>query len=470
MIRKIKSRLSVKVFSLTLLMITMCCFTTYSFILRAAPKNYLYDIENAEWEISSLPDELSREEKEYAYIWLESISEWIQEQYENEFELHFFQSDGQEVSIHDINQPVDGQITDFDKIEKTKTYTIKFADSDSLYSLLVIRNPAKHTQTEEAIQKTLPTLCIVILAGSIISAFFYSWYMTAPIKKVSKLSKQMADMDFSGFCPVGRTDEIGVLSDSLNTLSRKLATTLSELQEANQKLQADIDMERQLERQRAEFFSAASHELKTPITIIKGQLQGMLYQVGRYKDRETYLAGSLEVTDTLEKMVQDLLAISRLDTPGYTCKKCRLNLSKLISDRLAAYEDLFMQKDLTVEHSISPETFILGDIQLLQKVLDNLLGNAAAYSEAGNRIIVDLRREAENVSLTIENTGAHIPDEDIPKLFEAFYRVDQSRNRQTGGTGLGLYIVKTILDLHGAEIKIANTVQGVIVSIQFYTD
>ncbi len=114
------------------------------------------------------------------------------------------------------------------------------------------------------------------------------------------------------------------------------------MQEANQKLQADFDMERQLERQRAEFFSAASHELKTPITIIKGQLQGMLYQVGRYKDRETYLAKSLENTDTLGKMVQELLTISRFDTPGYTCKKSNLNLSNLINDRLAAFEDLFM--------------------------------------------------------------------------------------------------------------------------------
>ena len=123
------------------------------------------------------------------------------------------------------------------------------------------RNTAKHTQTEEAIQGTLPVLCLVVLSGSVISAFFYSWYMTAPIKKVSKLSKKMADMDFSGFCSAGRTDEIGVLSDSLNTLSRKLSITLSELQEANQKLQEDIDMERQLERQRVEFFAAASHEL-----------------------------------------------------------------------------------------------------------------------------------------------------------------------------------------------------------------
>ena len=188
------------------------------------------------------------------------------------------------MSLHDINQLVGGQITDFEKKEKTKTYTASFADSDSIYTLLVTRNTAKHTQTEEAIQGTLPVLCTVVLFGSIISAFFYSWYITAPIKKVCKLSKQMADMDFSGFCSAGRTDEIGVLSDSLNTLSRKLEVALSELQEANQKLQADIDMERRLEKQRVEFFAAASHESKTPITIIKGQLQGMLYQVGHYKD------------------------------------------------------------------------------------------------------------------------------------------------------------------------------------------
>jgi len=226
-------------------------------------------------------------------------------------------------------------------------------------------------------------------------------------------------------------------------------------------------MERRLEKQRVEFFAAASHELKTPITIIKGQLQGMLYQVGRYKDRETYLAQSLEITDTLGKMVQELLTISRLDTPGYTCKKSNLNLSNLINDRLTAFEDLFMQKDLTVEQSISPEVYILGDMQLLQKALDNLLGNAAAYSEAGNQIIVKLWEENEKVNLTIENTGAHIPDEAISKLFEPFYRIDQSRNRQTGGTGLGLYIVKTILNLHEAKIEVTNTLQGVIVSTQF---
>lgn len=467
MIKKIKSHLSIKIFLLTLLLTIICCFITYIFLSWAIPNFYKHSLEDAEIEISSIADAMSGECKLNGYFVPGAINEEIQSRYEMEFNLHFFQSDGLEVSLYDMDALTGGNITDFDNIDKSKAYTITFADSDSPYILLLTRNTAKQSQMKEAVHRTLFPLCIVILVSGIISAFFYSWYMTAPIKKVSKLSKQMANMDFSGFCSAGRTDEIGVLSDSLNTLSQKLKTTLSELQEANQKLQADIDMERRLEKQRVEFFAAASHELKTPITIIKGQLQGMLYQVGRYKNRETYLAQSLEVTDTLERMVQELLTISKLDTSSYTCKKCNLNFSNLIANRLTAFEDLFMQKDLTIEQSISPEVYILGDIQLLQKVLDNLLGNAAAYSGAGNQVTIKLWKETEITTLTIENTGVHIPDENIPNLFEAFYRVDPSRNRQTGGTGLGLYIVKTILDLHGAKVEIANTVQGVIVSVQF---
>ncbi len=193
----------------------------------------------------------------------------------------------------------------------------------------------------------------------------------------------------------------------------------------------------------------------------------MLYQVGRYKDRETYLAKSLETTEALENMVQEFLTISRIDSPEYACNKNNFDLSKLINNCFADYEDLFVQKDLTVQKSIQTNVFITGDMQLLQKVFNNLLSNAAAYSEAGNHITANLRQETNNITFTIENTGAHIPDDDISKLFEAFYRVEQSRNRTTGGTGLGLYIVKKILDLHNAQIKISNTTSGVIAEINF---
>ena len=467
MIRKIKSKLSVKVFLITSMLMVACCSVTYLCIAHFAPYIYSHDLAEVEELADMLSEELSHIPKEEVQYFIQGYNDILTRQYDNEFAFHLFQNSGKEIALPDINKFTGNKIDDYKSTDTTGEYEISFADSTETYILLLAKNTNKESQVVLALQKTLPILSVTILLVSVIAAFFYTWYMTKPIKKISKLSKQMADMDFSGLCPTNRTDEIGVLSHSLNDLSKKLAAALSDLQEANQKLQADIDMERRLEKQRVEFFAAASHELKTPITIIKGQLQGMLYQVGRYKDRETYLAQSLEITDTLGKMVQELLTISRLDTPGYTCKKSNLNLSNLINDRLTAFEDLFMQKDLTVEQSISPEVYILGDMQLLQKALDNLLGNAAAYSEAGNQIIVKLWEENEKVNLTIENTGAHIPDEAISKLFEPFYRIDQSRNRQTGGTGLGLYIVKTILNLHEAKIEVTNTLQGVIVSTQF---
>ena len=467
MIKKIKSKLSIKVFLITLILMVVCCSVTYLCISHFAPYIYSHDLAEVEELADMLSEELSHIPKEEVQYFIQGYNDILTKQYDDEFAFHLFQNSGNEIALSDLNEFTGNKIDDYKSTDTTREYEISFADSTEAYILLLAKNTNKESQVVLALQKTLPILSVAILLVSVIAAFFYTWYMTKPIKKISKLSKQMADMDFSGLCPTNRTDEIGVLSHSLNDLSKKLAAALSELQEANQKLQADIDMERRLEKQRVEFFAAASHELKTPITIIKGQLQGMLYQVGRYKDRETYLAQSLEITDTLGKMVQELLTISRLDTPGYTCKKSNLNLSNLIIDRVTAFEDLFMQKDLTVEQSISPEIYILGDMQLLQKALDNLLGNAAAYSGAGNQILIKLWKETETTTLTIENTGAHIPDEAISKLFEPFYRVDQSRNRQTGGTGLGLYIVKTILDLHGAKIEITNTIQGVIVSVQF---
>ena len=467
MIKKIKSKLSVKVFLITSILMVACCSVTYLCISHFAPYIYSHDLAEVEELADMLSEELSHIPKEEVQYFIQGYNDILTRQYDNEFAFHLFQNSGKEIALPDINKFTGNKIDDYKSTDTTGEYEISFADSTETYILLLAKNTNKESQVVLALQKTLPILSVTILLVSVIAAFFYTWYMTKPIKKISKLSKQMADMNFSGLCPTNRTDEIGVLSHSLNDLSKKLAAALSELQEANQKLQADIDMERRLEKQRVEFFAAASHELKTPITIIKGQLQGMLYQVGRYKDRETYLAQSLEITDTLGKMVQELLTISRLDTPGYTCKKSNLNLSNFIIDRITAFEDLFMQKDLTVEQSISPEIYILGDMQLLQKALDNLLGNAAAYSGAGNQVLIKLWKETETTTLTIENTGAHIPDEAISKLFEPFYRVDQSRNRQTGGTGLGLYIVKTILGLHGAKIEIANTIQGVIVSVQF---
>ncbi|MDO4345643.1 MAG: HAMP domain-containing sensor histidine kinase [Eubacteriales bacterium] len=456
MIKKIRSSLSVKVFVLTAVLMVVCCTVTYLCIARFSPYIYTHRLEDAE-ELARLAylelPNYNFSESELNYD-IQLYNETLKMQFDDEFVFYILPSDSAE-------------LRSFDGVDTTTRYSFRFADSDVEYTVFIAKNMEKESQITEALQKAIPVLSVVILAVSIVASFFYTVYMTTPVKQISKISKQMAALNFSGLCEVRRTDEIGTLSSSLNELSEKLSSALSELQNANKQLQADIDKERELERQRIDFFSAASHELKTPITIIKGQLQGMLCNIGRYKDHQTYLAESLEVTNTLEQMVQELLTVSRLETPGYICTKSRFDFSQLVEARLAAFDDLFAQKELTLEKSLLSETYLLGDAQLLQKALDNLIHNAITYSPVQNKVAVRLWMEQDKVCFSVENTGVHIPDEAIPKLFEAFYRVDTSRNRRTGGSGLGLYIVKTILDLHGAEIEMVNTLQGVLTKVSF---
>lgn len=456
MIKKIRSSLSVKVFVLTAVLMAACCAVTYLCIVRFSPYIYVHRLEDAE-ELARLAylelPNYNFSESELNYD-IQLYNETLKMQFDDEFVFYILLNDSAE-------------LRNFDGVDTTTRYNFRFADSDVEYTVFIAKNTEKESQITEALQKVIPVLSVVILAVSIVASFFYTVYMTTPVKRISKISKQMAALNFSGLCDVRRTDEIGTLSSSLNELSEKLSSALSELQNANKQLQADIDKERELERQRIDFFSAASHELKTPITIIKGQLQGMLCNIGRYKDHQTYLAESLEVTNTLEQMVQELLTVSKLETPGYICTKSRFNFSRLVEDRLAAFDDLFVQKELALEKSLLSETYLLGDAQLLQKALDNLIYNAITYSPVQNKVAVRLWMEQNRVCFSVENTGVHIPDEAISKLFEAFYRVDTSHNRRTGGSGLGLYIVKTILDLHGAEIEMVNTLQGVLTKVSF---
>lgn len=148
---------------------------------------------------------------------------------------------------------------------------------------------------------------------SLLCAWLYARYITRPIVRLSKISKQMAELDFSGQCSTGREDELGCLAQNLNSLSASLSTALNDLQAANQQLKTDIEKEQELERQRVDFFSAASHELKTPLTILKGHLAGMLNGVSGYENQIEYMERSLAVVDRMEKLVKELLYVSKTE-------------------------------------------------------------------------------------------------------------------------------------------------------------
>ena len=221
--------------------------------------------------------------------------------------------------------------------------------------------------------------------------------------------------------------------------------------------------------QQRQFVADASHELKTPVTILKGQLTGMLDEVGVYRDRDRYLARSLQVTSRMEALVGEILTISRMES-GTGLRKEEVDLSRLVEEQLEQDRELLDQREMDLSLSLAPGLVLRGDPSLLGRAVDNLLSNAALYSPAGARIRVRTLRLDGRPTLVVENTGVQIGAEALPRLFEPFYREEQSRNRRTGGSGLGLYLVKMILDRHGARCEIENITDGVRARVIFPTE
>ena len=270
----------------------------------------------------------------------------------------------------------------------------------------------------------------------------------------------MAELDFQWKCGETRRDEIGALGRSLDEMAERLSAALAELEEANAALRGDMERARELERQRLAFFSAASHELKTPVTILKGQLSGMLDGVGVYRDREKYLARSLQVAGRMEALVGELLAVSRMESDGASRREA-VELSALTAEKLAQDAELLEQRGMTAVEALEPGLLVEGERALLGRAVENLLSNAALYSPEGAEIRVTAAARGAWAVLTVENTGARIPAEALPHLFEAFYRAEPSRSRATGGSGLGLYLVRMIVERHGGTCRIENSADGV---------
>lgn len=343
----------------------------------------------------------------------------------------------------------------------SSTYYFSFLNSTERYTLVVYGEAAQIAELQQSFIQVFPIILVAAIVIALFASWLYSRIITFPVLRISNISSKMSTMQLDWKLEEKRTDELGILEKSLNTLSRSLSTALSDLKNANTKLEADIEYEKALEQAQMDFFSAASHELKTPITVIKGQLEGMLLGIGAYKDREKYLSRSLEVANTLEIMVQEILTISRLQTPNADYKAEHFDCVPIIQGYLRETEDLIVNRELQINLELRAAVFVDGNRLLIEKVFSNLIGNAIKYSPEGAAIDIAAHKQQGKYLFCIENSGTHIPEEALSKIFDAFYRVDQSRNRKTGGSGLGLYIVQKILQQHGSYCSVCNTKTGV---------
>ena len=486
MLAKLKNSLTAKIFLITCLLLMVVCVLTYGFIALVMPMTYTADRNHT---LTAAANQLAQQLEQSTLADCGDLLSRYAADYDARFSIRDAEgnllkdtltgeprpseSDSQPAADLATVQSNSGYVSigveaDISaNIMQTIMVSFSFAKSPETYQLMVVGSMEAVNQAAAALERIWPWLVGVILLISVFTSVFYARFITRPIVQLSGISRQMCDLDFGWRCKENRTDEIGTLARSLNELAEKLSTTMAELQTANAALRSDIERERELEQQRLAFFSAASHELKTPITVIKGQLCGMLDGVGTYADRDKYLARSLTVLRQMESLVQELLIVSRMETTEAKPPMHRVDLAEIVQTCSREYADLFEQKEQTLQVTASESLWINGDLDLLSKAIRNLLANAALYSPEGADIGVTVSQQQETAVLTVENTEAHIPEDALSHLFEAFYRVDPSRNRQTGGSGLGLYLVKTILDQHGAVCRIDNTAEGVRAKVCF---
>ena len=347
------------------------------------------------------------------------------------------------------------------------TAEVFFTDQTEPCTLYVTPRLEAENVAVRAMVQMAPWLLLTLLVFSLLCALVYSRYITRPIVRLSQTAGRMAELDFGWTCEEDRQDEIGRLGQSLNRMAGKLSGALRDLKASNEALRGEMEQERELERQRTAFFSAASHELKTPVTILKGQLSGMLDGVDVYQDREKYLARSLRVTLRMEKLIQEILTVSRMEARDSVPVREPVDLSGLVRRQLELDAELLRQRGLRVDARLCPGLAVRGNASLLEKAVGNLLFNAALYSPEGEEIRVWTGWQGSHPALAIENTGIHIAEEALPHLFEAFYREEQSRSRRTGGSGLGLYLVRLILERHEAQCRIENTEEGVRAEVRF---
>ncbi|QZY55823.1 sensor histidine kinase [Crassaminicella profunda] len=300
---------------------------------------------------------------------------------------------------------------------------------------------------------------IIAMLVAIMVSFLYSKKFTKPLLHLNGVTKNMADLDFSHKCRIHTNDEIEDLAENINSMSDKLKRTLEEVKESNEKLKEEIIFKEKMEQFRKRFIADASHELKTPLTVMKGICEGVVDGIYDYNDHDHFKKMLNEIND-MSQLVYDLLEISKLESGKVPFKKEIFQLCDVVLKIHGKLKPLLERKELKVQLDLA-EDFIIGDEDKIERVIRNLYSNAVQYTPENGEINIYIHHDQDHCYVNIENSPAKISKDDLSKIWEPFYRIEKSRNKALGGTGLGLHMVKGILDKHDSEYGIENTEKGV---------
>ena len=302
--------------------------------------------------------------------------------------------------------------------------------------------------------------CVILV--SVLLAWYFSKRITEPIKELATLSQKMADLDFDAKYTSGGSNEIGVLGENFNRMSERLEQTISNLKEANYKLQKDIEQKEKRENMRSEFLGNVSHELKTPIALIQGYAEGLKEGVNDDPEsREFYCEVIMDEAGKMNRMVKNLLALNQLEFGEDDVQFERFDITSLISGVLQSLDILIEQKEAQVIFRHKNPIYVWADEFKVEQVVRNYVNNALNHVDGEKVIEIKITQENDMAKITVFNTGTPIPEEDLPHIWEKFYKVDKARTREYGGNGIGLSIVKAIMDSFGKGYGAINHTNGV---------
>lgn len=304
------------------------------------------------------------------------------------------------------------------------------------------------------------TICVCILG--FIAMLFISRRFTGDILDLAKIAQKMSHLDFEEKYPVRTEDEIGILGESINTLSETLENTLGELKSANVQLKRELEQKVQIDEMRKEFLSNVSHELKTPIALIQGYAEGLQENINDDEEsRQFYCDVIIDEASKMNTLVKKLLDLNQIEFGTETLMMEHFDIVSTIDNILSNAEILFRQKEVTLRFSADEPVYVWGDVYLIEEAFTNYMSNALNHVEGEKIIEVNVKKEGRIARVSVFNTGKPIPEADIEQIWVKFYKVDKARTREYGGSGVGLSIVKATMERMGQKYGIINRDNGV---------
>ena len=303
-------------------------------------------------------------------------------------------------------------------------------------------------------------ILVMIISGIVLMVLLHR--KLKPIDELTRLSRRMADLDFEERYTSHVGNEIDVLGDSFNKMSSQLEKTISELKSANLELQKDIENKIRIDEQRKEFLDNVSHELKTPIALIQGYAEGLQENISDDPEsRAFYVEVIQDEADKMNKLVKSLLTLNQLESGKDAVAMEHFDITELICGVLQKMDIMIRQEEAVVVFETRKPVYVWADEFKIEEVLTNYVSNALHHLDGERLLVITMKEEEERVRVSVFNSGKPVPEEDLPSLWEKFYKVDKARTREYGGSGIGLSIVKAIMESHGQQYGVQNKDSGV---------